>query len=73
MTAYRHPLNPVRAALWTDLDNGRRCDSALDRTRLHLEEAGLEANDWLPYCERFGGYCDCEVRFNVAATDDDDV
>jgi hypothetical protein len=44
-----------------------KCDHTLDRSRIFLEEAGL--NNVEAICDwfgEFGGFCDCEVAYNVA-------
>jgi hypothetical protein len=44
---------------------GVACDHTLSRTRIWAENEGLEPERVLESVRSFGGYCDCEVAYNV--------
>lgn len=44
---------------------GIPCDHTLSRTVEWAKEQGLEVDRVLASVREFGGYCDCEVLFNV--------
>ncbi len=44
---------------------GIACDHTLSRTRAWAASAGLDPERVLESVRAFGGYCDCEVAFNV--------
>jgi len=41
------------------------CDHTLKETTAYLEERGLPVEDVLQWLRQNGGYCDCEVIYNV--------
>ncbi len=65
--AQRH--EEARKALWNYLANSLRdCDGTLKQTKAYLKAYGLsedEVTDMLYLLPYYGGYCDCEVVFNV--------
>jgi hypothetical protein len=44
---------------------GIACDHTLSRTRTWAANEGLDPERVLESVRSFGGYCDCEVAFNV--------
>lgn len=41
------------------------CDHTLKDTIKFLDEKGLDKATIIPWLNEYGGYCDCEVIFNV--------
>ena len=51
-----------------------KCDHTLSRSRAFLEQRGLSNIDEIcKWFEEYGGYCDCEVVYNVADYWDDKI
>jgi hypothetical protein len=44
----------------------RGCDHSRRLTRSFLEQRGLPVDEVFSWLDEHGGYCDCEVLFNVA-------
>lgn len=44
---------------------GVACDHSLSRTRTWAANAGLDPEPVLESVRSFGGFCDCEVAYNV--------
>lgn len=42
------------------------CDHTLNQARAYLESAGLKPDAIIPWLDDHGGFCDCEVVYNVA-------
>jgi len=59
-------LRELRESLSTSLDElGTPCDHTLERTKEWAKEADLDVERVLASVREFGGFCDCEVLFNV--------
>jgi hypothetical protein len=43
------------------------CDGTLSKSQAILERMGEDAPNALAYCQKHGGFCDCEVLFSVVA------
>jgi hypothetical protein len=54
-------------ALFEHLDqpNPAPCSHTLRETLEFLEERGLDPEKTVPWLQSYGGFCDCEVIFNV--------
>lgn len=48
-----------------DRPNPPPCDHTLRETLQFLEKKKLSAERIVPWLQEYGGYCDCEVIFNV--------
>lgn len=46
----------------------RPCDHSLRHVRSILAAQGVSPEAVIPWLEKFGGYCDCEVSLNVEHT-----
>jgi len=44
---------------------GIPCDHTLARTETWAKQQGIDPNNVLQSVREFGGYCDCEVSYNV--------
>ncbi len=47
------------------LDPEQRCDNRLTRTLQYIEQRNLPKNTFINWLNENGGFCDCEVLFNV--------
>ena len=59
-----------RVAVFSQLEQSGRvkvigCDHTLRHTQSWAEQQGLDAQRVLESVSEFGGFCDCEVLFNV--------
>jgi hypothetical protein len=50
---------------YLDRENPAPCDHTLRETLEFLKKRGLDAERIVPWLREHGGYCDCEVIFNV--------
>jgi hypothetical protein len=50
---------------YLDRENPPPCDHTLRDTLEFLKKRGLDAERIVPWLREHGGYCDCEVIFNV--------
>ena len=48
-----------------DREDAPRCDHTLRETIQFLQQRGLDAEHIVPWLREHGGYCDCEVIYNV--------
>ena len=48
-----------------DRPNLPECDHTLKETIAFLDKKGLDKNLIIPWINEHGGYCDCEVIYNV--------
>ena len=48
-----------------DREDAPKCDHTLRETIQFLRERGLDAERVVPSLHEHGGYCDCEVIYNV--------
>ncbi|HSY10021.1 MAG TPA: DUF2695 domain-containing protein [Candidatus Dormibacteraeota bacterium] len=48
-----------------DRENPQPCDHTLRETIEFLKKRGLDVEHIVPWLREHGGYCDCEVIFNV--------
>ena len=51
--------------LFDYIDTGEACDNTLRRTTEFIQMKGLDLDRILRWLKENGGYCDCEVVFNV--------
>jgi hypothetical protein len=60
------PQQDLRDLLdYLDRENPPPCDHTLRETIEFLKKRGLDAERIVPWLRERGGYCDCEVIFNV--------
>ena len=48
-----------------DRPNPPECDHTLKETIEFLDKKGLDKDAIIPWLNEYGGYCDCEVIYNV--------
>ena len=48
-----------------DRPNAPQCDHSLRETIEFLQKRGLDVDRIVPWLREYGGYCDCEVIYNV--------
>lgn len=48
-----------------DRENAPACDHTLKETREFLTSRGHDPEKIIPWLQEYGGYCDCEVIYNV--------
>ncbi len=48
-----------------DRESAPQCDHTLRETIEFLQKRGLEVGRIVPWLREYGGYCDCEVIYNV--------
>ena len=48
-----------------DREGAQQCDHTLRETIQFLRQRGLDVERVVPWLRAHGGYCDCEVIFNV--------
>jgi hypothetical protein len=48
-----------------DREGAPQCDHTLRETIEFLKKRGLDVERIVPWLREYGGYCDCEVIFNV--------
>jgi hypothetical protein len=66
MCLHSDQLNSLLSYLGEQLFGlGIACDHSLDRTRIWAEQEGLDPEAILESVRAFGGFCDCEVVYNV--------
>jgi hypothetical protein len=68
MTLQEPPISSeeLRALFdWLDRPNPPPCDHSLRETRQFLESRQLPVEPTLAWLKEYGGFCDCEVIFNV--------
>jgi hypothetical protein len=51
---------------YLDREDAAPCDHTLRDTSRFLERQGIDAKAVVPWLYSHGGYCDCEVMYNVA-------
>lgn len=54
-----------------DKDGNSKCDTTLKRTQAFCEAAGADFEAVKQTLESHGGYCDCEIVYNVADSMDE--
>jgi hypothetical protein len=63
------PHKDLRALFdFLDRENPPPCDRTLRETIQFLEERSLDVGHVVDWLREYGGYCDCEVIFNVHNT-----
>ena len=50
---------------YLDRPNPPPCDHTFRETLEFIKKRGLDAERIIPWLREYGGYCDCEVIFNV--------
>jgi hypothetical protein len=50
---------------YLDRETAPPCDHTLRETIAFLQQRGLDVNRIVPWLRENGGYCDCEVIYNV--------
>ncbi len=50
---------------WLDRPEAFECDHSLKQTLEFLNNRDLDHSIIIPWLNEYGGYCDCEVLFNV--------
>jgi len=66
MALFPDQLRELRGYLSASLDElGIACDHTLGRTQEWAQKVDLDTSRVLASVREFGGYCDCEVLFNV--------
>jgi hypothetical protein len=50
---------------WLDRDGAPPCDHTLRETTEFLKGRNLDPARIIPWLNEYGGYCDCEVIYNV--------
>ena len=66
MVLFPNQLHELRGHLDVTVSElGIPCDHTLARTTEWAKKAGLDVEKVLTSVRAFGGYCDCEVLFNV--------
>jgi hypothetical protein len=50
---------------WLDREDLPPCDHTLRETVLFLQDRKLDVEKIVPWLQSHGGYCDCEVIYNV--------
>ena len=58
-------INDLRD-LFDHLDRGNfKCDHTLRETTSFLQKRGIDVESVIPWLHEYGGFCDCEVIYNV--------
>jgi hypothetical protein len=64
----RELLDHLERSILVKLDDGQiaaRCDHTLKYTKKYLQDIGVWRDELVEWFEEHGGYCDCEVAYNV--------
>jgi hypothetical protein len=60
------PHDDLRALFdFLDREGAPPCDHTLRETLAFLSKRGLDAERVVPWLREYGGFCDCEVIYNV--------
>jgi hypothetical protein len=60
------PQSDLRALFdFLDREDAPQCDNTLQETIQFLQQRGLDVERIVPWLQEHGGYCDCEVIYNV--------
>jgi len=61
-------LAHLEQSVFVQLEDGQpdvRCDHTLKRTKKYLQDIGVWQDELTEWFGEYGGYCDCEVAYNV--------
>ena len=64
----RELLAYLERSVFVSLEKGRpevRCDHTLKHTKKYLQDAGVWRDELVEWFGESGGFCDCEVVYNV--------
>ena len=61
-------LDHLERSIFVHLEDGQiaaRCDHTLKHTKKYLQDIGVWRDGLTEWFGEYGGYCDCEVAYNV--------
>lgn len=64
----RELLDHLERSIFVQLEDGQiaaRCDHTLKHTKKYLQDIGVWRDEMVEWFGEYGGYCDCEVAYNV--------